>query len=174
MPDIDVPLVSQGDDDVGCVPACVKMVIEFYSAIYPDLPNPHMDALKKAMGYDDSGTSLDGVTGVNRILVGGAHRLEFDWRDFAVFDDIKGELEGGRPVIAWMKPNRALELSHSVVIKATTDDDLRVKVNDPEPDDPKSEYTTSEFMKQWENSDRILIRAKVTERPQQRELGDYA
>ncbi len=168
----DVPYLSQGNDDVGCVPACIKMIIEFYAKSFPDLPNPEMNALKKAMHYDDDGTPLDGVTDVNKILRGTAHQLEFRWDDFVSFSDIKDELDNGRPVIAWIKPNRATQISHSIVIKQTSQNDLKIKVNDPDPDE-LSEYDTTLFMKIWENSDRILIRAKVSDRDTQRQIGDY-
>lgn len=151
------------------------MVVEFYSRKYPDLPNPPMGAIKRVMGYtEDDGTPLDGVTRVNRILMGNQHQLEFEWIELSDFREIKQEIDNQRPVIAWLKRDKFDEYSHSVVIKGRTDDDLMLKVNDPDPSAQKGDWQTSEFMRRWTNSDRILIRAKVTERPQQRELMDFA
>jgi hypothetical protein len=121
----------------------------------------------------DDGVSLDGVVGVNRVLVGSSHRLDFEWIDFAEFRDITEALDSGNPIIAWMKPDKDDEYSHSVVIKGRTEDDLELKVNDPDPATTGGNRKTSDFMREWTNSDRILIRAKVTERPHQRELTDY-
>lgn len=139
------------------------------------MPNPEMDAIKKETGYtEDDGTPLDGVTKVNRILRGSANRLEFDWVEFADYRDIEQENDNGRPVIAWLKRDKFAEWSHSVVIKGRTEDDLLIKVNDPDPATTGGDWQTSDFMREWTNSDRILIRAKVTERPHQRELKDYS
>ncbi len=169
----DVPYISQGDDDVGCVPTCVKMVVQFFAGKFADLPNPEMDALKKAMHYGPDGTPLDGVTDVNKILKGTVHQLEFSWKEFAVFSDIKEELDNGRPVIAWIKQNRDLPISHSILIKATAQNDLRVQVNDPDSEEI-TEFDTTTFMNAWNNSDRVLIRARVVERGAQRQIGDFA
>lgn len=150
------------------------MVIEFYAKQYPDLPNPEMGPIKKEMGYtEDDGTPLEGVRRVNRILKGSVHSLEFGWNDYAKYDDIKEEIDERRPVIAWLKRDKFAEWSHSVVIRGRTEDDLRIKVNDPDKDALRDELATADFMREWTNSDRILIRAKVTERPHQRELKDY-
>jgi ABC-type bacteriocin/lantibiotic exporter with double-glycine peptidase domain len=169
---VDVPYVGQGEDDVGCVWACVAMIIQYYSKHEPDLPNPDIETLKDQMGYDNQGISLDGVESVNRILRGSRVSLQFSWSELAEFRTIKREIENQRPVIAWIKQNKNLPVSHSIVIKGTSNGDLRVKVNDPD-DEKKAEYLTSDFMKAWDNSDRILITARIVERPTQRQIGDF-
>ena len=176
LPDIDVPYVSQGDKDLGCVPACVKMVAEFFAAAYPGLPNPDIEEIEKAMGYTDSdGTPLDGIRRVNRILAGQSLQLEFSWSDGQEYPDIVQELEKNRPVIVWLKRDRNAEWSHSVVIKGRAENDLMINVNDPDPATATSSgsWLTSDFMRQWTNSDNILIRARVVERPPQRELTEF-
>ena len=171
MPDIDVPYVSQGDDDVGCVWACVKMMIEFYAKKYPDLPNPDVEVVKKGISYQKDGTRLDGVLGINQHLKGTKHELIFDWIDFAKFPDIEEELAEGKPVIAWIKQNRHADIHHSIVVKGADTSLLRVSVNDPEPEEPH-EHKLTDFMRAWETGDRILIRAHVGLRPTQRKLDE--
>jgi hypothetical protein len=171
LPDIDVPYVSQGDDDVGCVWASIKMVIEFYAKKYPDLPNPDVEVVKRGISYEKEGTSLDDVTGINRMLRGTTHELVFEVVEYAKFPDIEAELAQGKPVIAWIKQNRWADLEHVIVVKGVNAVDLRIYVNDPDPEEP-SEHMISGFMKAWETSDRTLIRADVRLRPEQRRLDE--
>ncbi len=171
MPGIDVPYVSQGDDDTGCVWACIKMIVEFYHRKYPDLPNPDVEIIKRAIGYEKEGTPLEGVIGINQYLRGEQHELVFEWEDYAEFSDIEAELTNTNPVIVWIKQNRASPLHHVIVVKGATTVDLRVYVNDPDPDEP-GEQTVEDFMNAWRTGDRILIRAHVRLRASQRRLED--
>jgi hypothetical protein len=151
------------------------MLVEFYSRKYPDIPNPSIEAIGKAIGYEEEdGTPLDHVWHVDRLLVGNKHRLQFEHEEFAHFRDIKNELLNDKPIIAWLKTNKFDEYSHSVVIKGRTEDDLTLKVNDPDPvTSERTERQVVDFMKEWENSDNCLIRVTVTETPQQKELSEF-
>lgn len=149
------------------------MVVRFYRRIFPDLPEPDFAEIRKAMESRAEGTPLRGVPKVNTILKGPINQLEFDFIDLAKYPDIRRELDLGQPVIAWMKPERGAPISHSVVIKGTSRDDLMIQVEDPDPDHPEREWPTSEFMNYWNNSDRTLIRARVTQRGQQSALSEF-
>lgn len=135
------------------------------------MPNPDEEAVKKGVGYDKEGTPLEGVTAINKILRGNEHELVFEWSDFAKFPDIEKDLDNDLPVIAWIKQTKDSPIHHSMVIRGVNNTDLRVYVNDPDPDEPK-EHSLSDFMKAWDIGDRILIRAQVRTRPKQRRLDE--
>ena len=136
------------------------------------MPDPDMRTLKRVVHCEEDGTTLSNVVEANRILRGDTHDLVFGWREYASFADLQKELDEDRPVIAWIKPNRLTQICHSIVIKEISETDLKVKVNDPDSIETK-EYETTMFMNAWDNSDRVLIHATVSEREAQREISDY-
>lgn len=168
---LQVPHVDQ-DDDYSCVPACVKMVVQFHHQRNNSLPNPTFDEIKRAIGTRPDGTMLDDVPKVNRLLKSATHKLEFTFSERASFEEIEKELSEGRPVIAWLKKvNDRRIASHSVVIKEVSRETLTIAYEDPFYGQQASSIT--QFMGEWNNSANILIRATIDEKPPQREMEEY-
>jgi hypothetical protein len=149
------------------------MVVRFHvETMGAEIPNPNINEIARAMGTDESGTSLNDVVKVNRILRGHSHYLQLVPRRNCEFRDIKKQVqEEGRPVIAWIKPRREDRIGHSVVVKEIDPSGLKLTVDDPARGEWVIEVT--EFLRVWGNSHYVLIEATVDNKPPQSELGDF-
>ncbi len=156
------------EDDFSCVPVCISMVLTY---VKQSNPNSHVPAngvreIALAMGTDELGTPLDGVEGLNKLLEKSLPSVEFEYKFGCTLSDIEKSLEGGLPVIAWLK----MPYSHSIVVTGIDKEKLAVYYNDPQKG--KKQMEMSKFLSAWESLDKVLIKVKIGEKMQRR-MSDY-
>ncbi|MGD0496207.1 MAG: C39 family peptidase [Candidatus Bathyarchaeia archaeon] len=158
---LEVPVVYQ-EDDFSCVPACIKMVLEFVRTQNPGayVPNVETREIGETIGTDELGTSLDDVKKINDKLLKTVPSVEFVTEMNCSFFEIEKEILQGKPVIAWIK----IPYSHSVVVTGLDTTLLIVYYNDPQRG--KRQMEMGKFISCWGEVDNTLIKVKVGEKLQ--------
>ena len=167
---LDVPQVDQRKDELTCVPASIKMVLDYISRIeHPskNVPEFSVEDIAKILRTDELGTPLENIKNLNkneRILLA-IPSIEFVDKNGCRFDEIKTELENNRPIISWISPSEIFTgLSHSVVITGIDEGKLLVYYNDPLYG--KKVESMVKFLSMWDRADRVLIKIKIGARTQ--------
>jgi ABC-type bacteriocin/lantibiotic exporter with double-glycine peptidase domain len=132
-----------------------------------------MEALKRAMKTKTDGTTLNDVPNANRLLKGRTHKLELAARQRVDFRRIKKTVEGGRPVIVVIKPQREARGGHAMVVKGIDPTGLKIVFDDPAQIDGDREMEITEFLRMWGNSGQMAIEASLDKKPDQSELGEF-
>lgn len=133
----------------------------------PELPVFEVKEIAKIVGTLDTGTELPNVRNINKALRRAIPSVEFSV-DFGPHDfkEIEEELDAGKPVIPWFlvrEGERAYE--HTVVVTGYDPVGQLIAVNDPQRSGP-SEVEVARFMKEWEGTERTLIKLRVNMRVQ--------
>jgi ABC-type bacteriocin/lantibiotic exporter with double-glycine peptidase domain len=158
---LDVPIVFQ-EDDFSCVPACIKMILEFALKQNPIglVIDISVQEIGESMGTDELGTPLSGVRGINEKLKKTVPSIEFEAKTNCVLKEIETEIQNEKPVVAWLK----MPYPHSIVITGVDKKRLIVYYNDPQRG--KSQMDMGKFMSSWKNIDSVLIKVKIGEKLQ--------
>ena len=162
---LDVPLEYQ-DDDFSCTPVCMKMVLEYirerFVSGFPKLDIAEISEILKTSA-DLGGTTFDNIKNINEEFRKTRPSLEFVPGINHKIDDIKKEIEIGRPVIAWiMMPDPNGDYPHSIVITGIDEDKLLIYYNDPVYG--KETVSIREFTDMWDGNFRVLIRIRIGEK----------
>ena len=174
MPRINVPLYRQPHPDY-CVPACMKMIIDYLRQVYgeKEIPNVPINKIAKQIRTDTrSGgqTTIDNISLINDSLVTSNFCIRFIAKYPSEWKTVLKENEKGNPVIAWIwitdKRNSNIGCGHSVVIIDIDREKGVVTVNDPARGQRNENVVT--FISQWENEnvDKTLILLEVEKRKQ--------
>jgi uncharacterized protein YvpB len=162
---LDVPWVSQEKSAFTCVPACIKMVLDYLCKAADESSNiQEFDVyeLAKILKTNPLGTPLDNVKllNKNRKILKAVPSIEFKPKLGCTFDEITKELNNHRPVIAWLSASEIFkDLIHSVVITGVDEKKLLVHYNDPIYG--SKEESMNEFLSRWSRSDHVLIKLKI-------------
>ena len=119
-----------------CHPACVKMVIDF--AIDELGVKQKRLSLRKIADalqtHKYGGTVRNNIELINSLLADSVPQIRFQSQVLARFDDIKKEIDEGRPVIAWIDiaPSDEDILKHAVIVKCYDLQKGEIKFVDPE------------------------------------------
>jgi len=170
-----------------CVPACIKMVLDYLRQVYGDneIPNYSISRLAKQMKTDaKSGgqTIIDNIPLVNELLTTRNFNIRFvpiypcEWKS------VLKENENGKPVIAWIwdpdKNDPNIGTGHSVVITNVDKENGIIFLNDPARGQISLDVVT--FISQWENEnvDKTLILLEIekidpNEKLRQKKLPEY-
>jgi hypothetical protein len=186
VPKINVPLFRQPHPDY-CVPACIKMVIDYLRQVYGDeeIPNLPISKIAKQIKTDTKNggqTTIDNVPLINNLLNTRNFHIRFSPKYPCDWKTVIQENENGKPVIAWIwnsdKNNQAIGTGHSVVITDVDREKGMVAFNDPAIGLRKTDTIT--FISQWENEnvDKTLILLEIdkilpTEKAKQKILPEY-
>ncbi len=186
VPKLNVPIFRQPHPDY-CVPACIKMVIDYLRQIYgnEEIPNFLISKIARQIKTDAKNggqTTLENVVLINELLETRNFHIRFvpkypcDWKI------VIQENENGKPVIAWIWNSDKLDpnigTGHSVVITNVDRDNGIVAFNDPAIGFRTIDIVT--FIAQWENEnvDKTLILLEIdkilpTEKSKQKILPEY-
>jgi ABC-type bacteriocin/lantibiotic exporter with double-glycine peptidase domain len=153
---LDVPLEYQ-EDDVSCVPVCMKMILEFIRRENPTgyIPNMNVEEISQTVGTDELGTPLENIEKINEKLGKAVPSVEFVAELNCSFREIENEILEGKPVIAWVK----IPHPHSIVVTGLNKDSLIVYYNDPELG--KKQIEMGKFVSSWNQYDNVLIKVKI-------------
>lgn len=168
-----VPLVYQ-ENSHSCVPACLKMVIDFLRTTTRRtstdvLPSLNIKQIGRIVGTDLTGTSLEGIKNLNmnRKILKLVPSLEFGCKQLCEFEEIVAEIKSNRPVIAWISASdekTQFKFTHSVVITGVDAEGQAICYNDPIWGE--KEESVADFMRKWEGTDRTLIKIEIGTRAQ--------
>lgn len=170
-----LPIVHIDQEDrFSCAPICVKMVLNYVSQdLGINIPNLDLNDIRRIVRTQADGTLPYDVARINQKLRPASHRVEFIPSEGNSFHDIEEELEGKRPVIAWiLKTVDNIGFYHAVVITHVDKDRLIVGYDDPM--FGKQEYPVPSFLNDWEECENnLLIRLSIDRKPPQKELEDF-
>ncbi len=186
MPKIDVPLFRQPHPDY-CVPACIKMVIDYLRQVYGDaeIPNYLVSKIARQIKTDAKNggqTILENVALINDLLSTRNFHIRFISKYPCEWKTVIQENENGKPVIAWVwnadRNDPTIGSGHSVVITDVDRENGTVDFNDPAVGFRKLDIVT--FISQWENEnvDKTLILLEIdkimpSEKSKQKILPEY-
>lgn len=165
---LDVPLEYQ-QDDFSCVPACIKMILEFIrvSNVGGHIPNLTLEEISRTIGTDELGTPLENIERINEKLIKAVPSIEFLTKENCSFGEIEEEILQGRPVIASIK----ISYNHAIVVTGLDKGLLIVFCNNPEVGKEKMEV--GRFTSAWNALDNILVKVKIGGKVQ-RIIPEYA
>lgn len=156
-----VPLVKQ-ENDYSCVPACLKMILEYVlqtnSGSYQ--PNLSVDKICEIVKTDELGTALENVELINQKLINTFPSVEFVV-DTCSFSVLEQEIIGGQPVIVGLK----MPYPHAVVVSGLDKENLIVYYNDPLKDSEKK-MEMGKFLSAWNEQNNVAIKVKIGEKIQ--------
>lgn len=161
--DLDVSTIRQRPDRAECVPACLKMVIDYMNAHLLTEPAATLEVSELAamVKTEYTGTEINDVKRLNGELaiMQAAPSLEFDAAEKPrEMEDIEEDLKKGLPLIAWIgKGKDPFMWKHAVVIVNVSRSRQWIRYNDPTHGDRKH-VDLDEFSKEWYAADRWLVR----------------
>jgi hypothetical protein len=137
-------------------------------------PDLDIDDIAQILGTKADGTLPLGIRNLNTNLnvLRAIPSLEFEV-DLKMhsLSEIEAEIEGNRPVIAWVELSEGVHRStHAVVITHVDRDKNLLYYNDPIFGEREEEIGS--FLARWENADRILVKVRIGKR-EQRLLDEY-
>ena len=137
-------------------------------------PDLDIDDIAQILGTQADGTLPERVRNLNTNtdVLRAIPSLEFDV-DLKMhsLSEIEAEIEGNRPVIAWVELSEGVHrCTHAVVVTAVDRDENLLYYNDPIFGEREEEIGS--FLARWENADRILVRVRIGKR-EQRLLDEY-
>ena len=158
---LQVPVVSQ-EDEFYCVPACLKMVLEYLNNGTLKVPTPNftVEEIARIVKTQD-GTWVHEVPLINPRIINAVPSVEFeDEYKSRRIEEIKTELSAGRPVIALMELTDGVHRAwHAVVVTDINLDENKIWFNDP----AVGEVTMSlrQFQALWERAFTTLIKVQI-------------
>ena len=164
-----VPYVSQGDDGNFCVPACLKMILDYLGKA---TGNPSLSfslkQIARIIHTKSDGTDFDDVVDINKRLERVVPSVEFEVNPRPYnFKDIEHELANQRPVIAWLYISDANGgCCHSAVVTGYDRINQKIMINDPLRG--QLSMAVGDFMDEWQKTSQTLIRLKLGTRIQRR------
>ena len=174
---LDIPLLLQSST-FSSVPCCIKMVIDYYSEIYPEIHTVELDDIIDSINTSELGTCNDkNLDNINKLFKDSIPSFEFV-RDFTYpsWNTILSDLKAGKPVILWVEYRDEVDryFYHSVVVIGLHNND--VIYNDPF--FGKVQESIGSFLDKWDAVDRFTLRIKINERKKRKiteyiEKGDY-
>ena len=119
-----------------CHPACVKMVIDYaIDVLGVDQRRLSISKIAKVLGtHRFSGTPPGAIEKINSLLSESIPRIQFKSQLSGRFEDIKREIDEGKPVIAWINisPNEEDIIMHAVVVVGYDEEKKEIYYVDPE------------------------------------------
>jgi hypothetical protein len=149
MPKLEVPLWGQPSRNY-CVPACIKMILEFLRKVYgDDIPRLNISSIARIVRTQWDGTAPKNVELMNQYFEARVC-VKFKAKAMMRFPDIIKELDEHKPVIVWLNvaKNSTDNLWHSIVV---TDFDPKTNYftfNDPWDTKEKTEEA-GKFLQKW-------------------------
>ncbi|MDG6925644.1 MAG: C39 family peptidase [Nitrososphaerota archaeon] len=159
-----VPLIAQ-DEEFWCVPACIKMVIEYMNGggrMTVPIPSLTLREIARIVKTED-GTRAHQVPLMNPRMEEAVPSVEFE-DDYKVrmVDEIEDENKNLRPTIAWMTLTDGIHRNwgHAVVITDIDRAMNRITYNDPGPPRENTQ-PLSAFETVWERSYTTLVKIQI-------------
>lgn len=141
----------------------------------PQIPSFEVKEIAKIVGTTVTGTELRNVPDINRALERSIPSVEFVV-DYVSHDfrEIEEELAHYRPVIPWLFIREAgREYEHTLVVRGYEPQQQLIDVNDPQRGNGRpTQMPITQFIEEWEGTERMLIKLKVGARIQRR-LTEY-
>jgi len=176
MVKLDVPLFRQPHVDY-CVPACIKMVLEYLRNIHGDkVPRLSIKTIAKTIRTEvGKGTVFHDITKINEMISSSLPSVDFVVEYPCEWDEIVEENENRKPIIAWiwLSDNRGHGCGHSVVVFDIDRSEGVIYYNDPALGVVQEDI--GKFISKWEdeNVNSSLIKVRVGEKIQ-RKLPEYS
>jgi len=165
-----VPYISQGESGNLCVPACLKMVLDFLREVTgdPKIPSLSVKRIARIVHTGHDGTDFEDVQEINKNLEKTVPSLEFevDPRSYQ-FREIEAELAHQRPVIAWLYiSDEKRACCHAAVVVGYDRVNQMIILNDP----LRGEVSikVGDLMAEWQRTEQSLIRLRLGDRLQRR------
>ncbi len=136
----------------------------------PEVPTFEIRHIAKIVRTRDNGTWQPNVRNINTALQRSIPSVEFTVDSKAHdFKEIEQELARSKPVIPWLlihEPGRDYE--HTIVVTGYNRVNQQIAVNDPMPSrsNGPSLMNITQFIEEWEATERTLIKLKVNQRVQ--------
>jgi uncharacterized protein YvpB len=157
-----------------CVPACIKMVLEFLGKNYGDnIPRLSVSKISRIVKTMKEGTIPKDVERINEILCKGNPVVEFKAKLLGRFPEISQELEDNKnPVIVWINTVEPPDVVwHAVAVIGFDPETNKVVYNDPWDNKEKTEDVGT-FSKKWGVEGR-MVKVKIR-KTHQRHVDEWA
>jgi ABC-type bacteriocin/lantibiotic exporter with double-glycine peptidase domain len=160
---LDIPKYQQAENNT-CVPACLKMMVDYLNKVKLMEPAPELDEAKiaKIVKTKVDGTHFKDIVYLNKELNATVPSLEFV-PEFGTHSlaGIAKELEAGLPVTVWiLAHDSGHDFPHAVVITGIDDARKEITYNDPAYGKEVT-ISQSQFLSKWEKLDQRMIKAKI-------------
>jgi hypothetical protein len=169
LPELNVPLHGQPARNY-CVPACLKMIIEFLRDTCGDaIPRLSISQIARIVRTEWDGTAPRNVERINDYFEAKLC-IEFKAQFMRHFPEILKELDEGRPVITWINSQKPPDvLWHAVVVRGFEPN--MVIFNDPWDTKRKTEEVGS-FISKW-GTEAKMVRLYIS-KDKQSSLPEYS
>lgn len=169
MVELDVPLYGQ-QTFYYCVPASVKMVLEYVGKKHKvkNFPKLSIKRIAKIVKTNRDGTLPTDVENMNEALCKATPSIEFEAKFLGGFPEIREQLRPPKenPVIAWVNCVEPPDiLLHAIVVTGFDSETNTVFYNEPD-GGVKKKMEVGVFIKKWGNSARMVkvLIGRVTQR----------